>query len=93
MEKCINKALVERRTKENSPGDPPRKAKDALKEKEGWDWDANAARQEMSTSNVGSGVKTLFVVYVATYEVTKWGEIILVPETGGASLVVAAATP
>lgn len=41
-----------RRTKQNSPGDPPKKAKEALKEKEGWDWDANAAKAKKI---VGSG--------------------------------------
>jgi membrane protein involved in colicin uptake len=33
-----------RRKGENSPGDPPRKAKEALKQKEGWDWDAKASK-------------------------------------------------
>ena len=44
-----------RRTKENSPGDPPRKAKEALKEREGWDWDLNATRPSIAKGVVVTG--------------------------------------
>ena len=33
-----------RRKGENLPGDLPQKAKDALKEREGWDWDSKTRK-------------------------------------------------
>jgi len=44
--KCKQDILGNRRKGENSLGDPPQKAKDALKEKDGWDWDANAKKRK-----------------------------------------------
>lgn len=47
-----------RRKGENSPGDPPQKAKDALKEREGWDWDAkarNAAGKKIAVGTMVAG--------------------------------------
>lgn len=53
-----------RRTKENPPEEPPRKAKEALKEKEGWDWDANAQKVAAKKIAVGSaGVGSAYIVY------------------------------
>lgn len=51
-----------RRKGENSLGDPPQRAKDALKEKEGWDWDANARKAD--TKKVATGTVVVGGAYV-----------------------------
>ena len=53
-----------RRSHENSPGDPPRKAKQALKDKTGWDWDLNA---KPNTNRIAIYVGGAYLLYRTVY--------------------------